>query len=1519
MTKTLTYVFAGLIAVGGITAFAADSFQSAQDEQFRSPQMVRKARSERPAPKGGQTKAIARVMGGTNGDRQLYGVHVYNEYTGDAAGVVSIGDGGSYSYLKRLSASVFSGCYMGDKLLVVDYDPWSDDYSATYTYYNTDTWAAESSVKYGGDVPDIVPYGMAYDHTTDLVYSSFFKDSSYSLFASDAQLGYLTGDADNPVHIVGELPERMRALAVDESGALYGLSFKGTLYSINKNTAVATELTKISLPVANDDVDLSFPFLSYGRESMTVDWETGLFYISYSDRAGYESYISRFSTDGSVNQMLVDYGYENGSDTQDCFTALYFKQDYRKPGTTTPATVTDLTITPLDTQLKAEFSFTLPSLSTDNTELSGNVDWIVTDGVSELANGQDAAGSTVNTTVNVSQAGNTTFVVFASIDGNLSRGVSQSLYVGPDVPVIASRPTVRANGNTATVRWNAATPLNGAAMEPVTYRVVRQPDAVVVAEATSETSLVDELTSEYKTCYVYDVTPVAGPMTGETVSSRGEWIGTYFGLPHTNDFTDESLFLQYQVIDNNSDYNVWDINLSRGAATYRGNSNKADDYLLVGPFRMTAGKTYAFRMTADGHSISERVAVYVGTDDSDVNSFDTVILPETDLYPLEGALAVNRTFEPKADGVYWYGIRACSDANSQYLYIYDISVREMGGDTPAAPSALDVVPELTAAIVNFTLPELNIDGTPCEDLTEVRIYRDSKLIATLTDGVGPGVSMSYIDTDEVVDGTYRYGVVAVNAAGEGREAEVSLYRGLDYPGEPRNLRIWEDLVTPGLMHVSFDAPERGYNGGYIDAADIAYTIDYMLLKGISGQVELGKGENHTFQLPSDLIAQDGFAGNVYGTNSRGAIRGNWATAVCIVGPALGLPIQESWSEMTQRSGLWLGQDIDDDGNAGAVAWNISDGTHDSILPQDGDGGELIASTLVENGSRRIMSPRFAIGEAANPTLVFYYLFTPSVSDFRVEAIVDDQTASTIATPAMNPEDAGKWIRCQVALDEFKSSKYMQIAFAGRSKTVGTFLALDNVTVSDYVEYDLAVKEFTAPASADINQELVISLRIRNNGGSAVAAGDYAVELVKNGEVIAAVPGEAIDASSEMEYTLSDIPVVTDPVSSDYSARIVYAADEDMTNNTSRTAPVRIITPTYPTVSDLSGEYTDGGVRLMWSDPGTSDMPGTPTIESFESYPDFAISNIGDWTLYDRDNRATVILALATGVLSYDNIGERMAWQVMDPVAAGIPLASWMPRTGNHMLVSFQACFDNARDYASDDWLVSPELNGSEQTISFYARAGMSAYSPEVFDFMVSSTGNNVDDFTALASDVEVPYTSGSDWTEFAYKVPAGTRYFAIVHKSFDRLALLVDDITYIRAGSSPIRLELQGYNVYRDGKLMNFSPVTDNEYVDSDVEEGNDYTYALTTLWDKGESGLSESVTVRASSGVGTVDAHDIRITVVEGAIRIEGGCGDTVAVYSMDGICVASAVADGTLTVPVSTGFYVVRAGDAVVRVAVR
>ncbi|MDE6207454.1 MAG: choice-of-anchor J domain-containing protein, partial [Muribaculaceae bacterium] len=430
--------------------------------------------------------------------------------------------------------------------------------------------------------------------------------------------------------------------------------------------------------------------------------------------------------------------------------------------------------------------------------------------------------------------------------------------------------------------------------------------------------------------------------------------------------------------------------------------------------------------------------------------------------------------------------------------------------------------------------------------------------------------------------------------------------------------------------------------------------------------------------------------------------------------------------------------------------------------------------------------------------------------------------------------------------------------------------------------------------------------------------DYTVRFYKNGALLEEVAGEALAADAVTTFTVTDTPVVTDPETCEYYAEVVFAADEDTTNNTGNTALVRVVVSEYPTVADLAGEYNDG-IKLTWSDPDMSTLPQVSVTETFENYESFIIDNIGQWGVYDGDGERTVILATEYEVLDYPHIGEAMAWQVFDPEEAGVLLSAWYARSGKKMLVSFQASRDNNRKVVSNDWLISPELSGNEQTVSFYACAGMSgSYAPELFDFMISKDSNKPEDFEALDIDRQVPYNA-TDWTEFSFRVPAGTRYFAIVHKSYDKVAMLVDDITYVPAGSPSVQLDLQGFNVYRDGARINSELVADTEYLDTDVELGHDYTYNVTAVWDKGESKLSEAVTIKAESAVEGVGSYELTIRPLTGAIRIEGGVGEDVAVYTTAGVCVAIVKAQGVVDVPVTPGIYLVKAPAAVAKVVVR
>lgn len=1516
MKKTIIHYFTTLFLIGIMVMFSS-SGAVAQNSMQQHREKIALKRVGQPQKARKSEATPMRVKGGTNSDRQLYAVHCPSYYGSAESGVVEINTSGTYSWVKKFDMPVFAGCYMGDKLFIVHYDA-AEPADVKYVYYNTDTWEQSELLTYTLNSPNILPYGLTYDHTSNTVYGSFFADANSWMVTQEAQFGYLTGNMFDPVKIVGELPVRMRAMATDKNGVIYALGFDGNLYTIDKFTAATTLVREIVLPVSDPEADVLNPWDTYGRESMTIDWETNDFYIAYGDDMG-DTYVAKFDIVTGEVERVSNFSYTDGSETCDVFTCLYFKQEYQQGGIK-PQPVTNLTVTPVGVELKATVNFTAPTLDLDGKPLAGELQWKITDGSIALASGTVTPGDAVEKIVEVAAAGEKTFVVSVSLNGVESNSVFIRKFIGCDTPVIAGKPSVRVNGNKAVIKWSAAEAENGGNLAPVTYRIVRMPDNHVIAEACTDTQIEDVVTSEYKTLYVYEVYPVSGEVTGKKVTSRGDYIGKYIQMPMYEDFADEVMFLQYPVIDNNGDGNIWEINLKRTSAVYQGNNNDADDYLLVGPFKMKKGNNYSFRMTAGGHSIAEYVAVYVGTDPDDVASFDMELLAPAKIVPMEGNLNVSKNFIPTADGDYWFGIKACSEKNSKFLYIENVAVSELDGKLPAAPGDIAAEPTLTTLTLSFTMPSVAIDGSRLESLSEVRIYRDETLVGSITEGVAPGARLSFTDNDEVADGNHYYSVSAVNADGEGRHAEIVQYRGLDIPGRPSKLRLYEDLETPGLIHISFNAPERGFNGGYIDKDDISYIFDYMVAGAGSADCTLGKGTVHSYQLPFETKSQDLLAGSVYGYNAKGSIRSSWTTNICVIGAAINIPMHESWTGMSQKSGLWSGQYIDEKTELFETTWDIVDGSTSTVKPQDNDGGMMSMSTSKENGGRRLLAPRISLKDAKNPLLVFYYHYTADAKNFDVEILVEDQPVSLLENISLESASEGKWIRHEISLSRFVDKKYIQLAFSGRGAVSDNFLSLDNVTISDFVDKDLAVVEFTAPVKCDVNDEIDFALTIRNNGASEVAGNSYKLNLYKNDVLLVEKSGVDISPDSEIDVDFTDTPSVFDPSSVTYYATIEYAEDLNKSNNESRRMPVRIIIPDFPKVSDLKGE-SKNGVTLSWSDPEMSDIPGNATIESFENYESFIIKNIGDWTLYDRDNRVTAVMALATGVLDYPNIGEKMAWQVIDPTEAGIPLAAWTPRTGSKFLVSFQACIDGYRDVNSDDWLVSPELNASAQTISFYARTATKQYSPEVFDFMVSSTGNNVEDFKALAADVQVPYTGGDEWTEFVYNVPEGTRYFAIVHKTVNQFAMMIDDITFIKAGSAPVSLELNGFNVYRDGKRINSEPVADNGYVDRTAKLDVEYTYAVSVVWDKGESGLSNSVTLKGAevTAVGEV-GYDVVVSGRDGIITIEGAHGDNVEIYTVDGICVARFNSDGRSEVAVPCcGVYVVKVGNSTGKVVVR
>ncbi|QYJ67709.1 T9SS-dependent choice-of-anchor J family protein [Flavobacterium litorale] len=182
-------------------------------------------------------------------------------------------------------------------------------------------------------------------------------------------------------------------------------------------------------------------------------------------------------------------------------------------------------------------------------------------------------------------------------------------------------------------------------------------------------------------------------------------------------------------------------------------------------------------------------------------------------------------------------------------------------------------------------------------------------------------------------------------------------------------------------------------------------------------------------------------------------------------------------------------------------------------------------------------------------------------------------------------------------------------------------------------------------------------------------------------------------------------------------------------------------------------------------------------DSFESYDDFIIENIGDYSLIDGD------MAVSYGVqdVEFTNATYVGSFIVFNPSQTTPALTDgWEPHTGNKMAVCFNALPDTNPSGPNDDWLISPQitLSSAGNMLSMWAKSVTDDFGLERFSVAISTTGTAVEDFTVISEGtfLEAPV----EWTEYTYDldVYANQQVYIAVHcTSNDAFALFVDDIT----------------------------------------------------------------------------------------------------------------------------------------------
>ena len=342
-------------------------------------------------------------------------------------------------------------------------------------------------------------------------------------------------------------------------------------------------------------------------------------------------------------------------------------------------------------------------------------------------------------------------------------------------------------------------------------------------------------------------------------------------------------------------------------------------------------------------------------------------------------------------------------------------------------------------------------------------------------------------------------------------------------------------------------------------------------------------------------------------------------------------------------------------------------------------------------------------------------------------------------------------------------------------------------------HDLSIA-LSASASVVEGNTVTLTATVTNNGTNAESG--YTVTFTDgNNNVIDTQTGGSLAAGANTTFTTTYTTTAAQGGQTlNFTATVNCTGDADASKN-SATASTSVITlPPPENVVATAGENQTATVT--WDEP--SNLPklvsGTVTeeFEDTEVFPPYSVGGIsatqhtgafGDWTLYDPSG-ANVF---GDQNLTWENEGAPHAWQVFPASTFSISAHS-----GDQFMLSIDCVTSGGN---TNHWLISPELTGEAQTISFYAAEITTSYGAETYEIWVSTTDNNPASFSQLGNSHSV---SSTNWAVQSISLPAGTKYFAIRHTSYDIYGMMIDDVTYKAYVPTPP----DSYNIYLDGVLV---------------------------------------------------------------------------------------------------------------------
>lgn len=1326
----------------------------------------------------------------------------------------------------------------------------------TATAYDLES--GESVAVYGGETPDHVCIGgETVDPTDGTIYAI-----TYNADGSGLQLSKMSYGETISATAVAPLEGNWNSLVCDAAGQLYGISYDGveqgedfvvTSSTLNKIDKATGEVTAIG------ETGHAPQYLS----SATIDTKTGRMFwtVNPPDETGY---LCEVNLTTGVATKIVDFALD------DEIMGLCVVAPAAEQGA--PAAVTDLAADFHEGALSGNVSFKLPTTLFDGSAATGTLGYKVLANGEKVAEGTGAAGAAISAPVTVDEAAEYTIVVTASNAAGESPKAKLTLFIGKGTPKSPEAALVYEGGKMK-LSWPAVTEsADGGFIDPaaVTYSVTRiinneSGSAMTVATGLTATSFEEEVAMPAEiTTYHYLVVAESAGVESVPAKSNSVTLGSIVP-PYVNNFDSSDALSGYTIIDGNNDGKVWayyqgasGADGNPGAARMTYNTSLAmDDWMITPPLKLEGGKAYkvSFQARANSDAYPERVEAKWGNA-ATAAAMTGVIVAPTDLG--KNWVELGAYIMPETDGIYYVGIHGISDEDTYYLYVDDLTVSAPSVTTvPGLATDLAVANDPSGngqATITFKAPAKTMGGETLAAITKIELSRDGNVIKTF-DAPAPGADLSHKDTAE--NGTHTYSVQAFNADGAGEVASVTAFVGVDKPGAPENVTMVE-TATPGEVTITWDAVTVDQNGNAINPALVTYLVAEPTTTGWASIVaEPISNTTYTFQaVPAG--EQDMVQYAVFAVTSAGNGLGSRTDMIAVGTPYDGM--EESFPAGNISYVLGTGF-----ANSSNVAWSIyTDESLNGIASQDGDNGfaGMKASALDESAA--LFTGKISLEGAVNPG-VSYYAYNIIGESGNVDANEiqiwvkepNDAEWTAVGQPAVMNQlgETDGWYLVTNSLAAY-AGKVIQVRFQATVKAMA-YTFIDNIKIGDMLENDLHARAISAPAKVKAGADYEVAVTVNNNGTKDATA--FTIKLFADGEQVAAKTVDALAAGTATTetFTLNMHALAEEPVV--LHAEVEFAADEKQDNNKTAEVTVTPQISKLPAVTDLKGEADENGkAHLTWSEPDLNAAPAETGVVDFEDAESFAHEYEG-WTFIDADGKPVGGFQ-NTDIPGIDPGNTLTSFFVFDRAAETWKHESFAAHSGTKYLASL---FNyNPSNGLVDDWAISPMLDGSAQTITFYAKSYDSQYS-ESFDFLYSTTGTETSDFIPVGSKKNISTT----WTEYSFEVPAGALYFAVRNHDTDAFMLMLDDFTFAAAGASA-ELSIAGYDVYRDGVKITTEPTGETEFTDADATDG-DHTYVVVAVYDKGISKGSNAVTV-STTGIAdiTVDSADAEYFNMQG-IRV--------------------------------------------------